>query len=1652
MKSRNRYRNRILSLLLVMGLTFSTVFIPGALAEESNTEVEQEKETNDIQDEDSASEHQSNTVAQENIEAQADGSTADQNGLTGNGTGTETVQDDTSGDAATVSTAEDLPLKITSVTFDGQQLKEEQRNEITDSWTGDKSRIVEIKVNKNLQVQPENGKKYILCLKVSDVFYFNGIPDKSKITGVEDIAFIKNPTPKVNVSGGGQGNLSTFSNYSGEIRMELNPSVEMITVTDLGISFNEQLAGYAGGSQTVKDPFQVSLIAVDESKDLDGITEEDEQICQNIKLDSVVLTSGSLAGGGLKNAISTDGFATAILAQSVKIGKDNGVSYYGGTSGESYQVYKTLKVVFHCPYITVNGQKYYLKFSESDMALSQNKQGSAKGYLMAGPVVYDEREHTLTYSFENIYIGSHQALFYTPIFTWPEDEAIKDFVIASGNEYKIEGCNWEVKDQTNYTGSPSTLRSSYTPSNAAYYIADQVNVTMTSSAEADPKLSIAKREIYQGITRENGVTGTLGFFDIHNDGAVDSPLLNIKYEFNTGNKDAVYYVTQVNLAAYNNKSGTDVTYVLSNGKDEKSGVKHYSNQSTFVCQVGTLRTDCGADSSYHIKSLSYQTMLQKGAKYHIETAHLNRNRINDSGLFFGYIEGDLGKEAEAVMTISAVDPSNSITEDGKPEISSTEKSKISDQDYIGYSLTKMSFSGADSKAITAGDSATLQFGGNISTEEFARSGTKVVNGYHVFRDGVFYICLPDGVSIPGKEQVQVTVGSRNVAITDVKKLTETAGEIDGTSACWWMIEADKMNVTGGANFTVSVQLATDMKMKGIVWNFQKNVMVRAKGQSISWNAAGSLGNAYDKLSDLKTISTLSSLTAYLEKNGETTGLGSNLYNTSANVKLNIARAEAKLDVESSLESETAKRGDEIQVEAADEELDYRVIISSNDGGRADDFSYYIPVVSKTSRLDPGAFVIKNEFGLSLQEQIRITQLSTGENETGNEDLFEVYYTEEAGLDSVSIRQDSVTWSQSAADYSKVTAIKIITKENAFIDTGASYEFAMKLKYDNTNADFDKMAGSIVQWRTFGHYTYNRSGTETTNTYPSADNTIVVNCKKDFSSDTMNAVLKTDATENKVSVDKNLEQSYIKDQQIRIKKVSASTGTQLIDYDPKDLTGANANNKFRINLKLNDGTAVTLSESGSKATWTLRADHELTVSADIFYSKALTDSTTVRFIDVTLGNEYIDLTVRIQLIREVAKADATASGVVAGRNYQVPQVAAECEISQDSSFTALFVVGFYKPGNHESQEIRWRDQDEKEVNLPENAEITLMQISETNDVESYWYYKADGSKSTVDLKEFCRMGGTEHFQYSTTGNDDETLRYLLVIDFEECHVSAGEYQIAFSASSGASTEVYSSPAVKIKSKTTYGVQCQSEDGTLGANATVQYITSPSEGNDSYSEGKTLALVLTPDKAAELPYDVRIQCEDKEYVKNSQGKFIVPIGTIKSSGTKKLTLVSDLFPNEEKSYSFTVQLMLALSADSEMPMNGVEEAGNEKITFVKKASETPSLKASGKHIGTSAEWAEGLALSLAMEKIPANGTVTVTAYSGITGTQKVTDLLSSVSGVFTLQDGSGTYDSSKSETGKLVLSGSAAAGTYRLSFEVNDGDGNTVLEVPYYIIVK
>lgn len=343
-------------------------------------------------------------------------------------------------------------------------------------------------------------------------------------------------------------------------------------------------------------------------------------------MDQVNLKTGTLNGAGLNATFSADGYATvnSVVNQAgVNVSKSGTFSYSGGLAGPAVQLYKTLQVKYYCPYIEYNGNTCYLKFSAEDTAFTGNQQGNQQG-IKKGPkaksVVYTKEDHSITYTFENLYIGSHNALFYTPQFFWPDDEAVKNLKLSQDG-IEIKWKDWEITEQTSYTGYATTLTSTYKKDEKrkVYFMEDQVDIQIKSSDGAADSDQIAKRHIYKDVCRENGYYGSVGFFDIHNDGVVDSGLLNVKFVFNTGkNQTAKYYVTKVALPVYGNASGTEVTYVLVSDENEGtvSGTYSYSDKSSFACGVEELRKQSNVSDHYYIKSLSYQTKMKKSTRYH----------------------------------------------------------------------------------------------------------------------------------------------------------------------------------------------------------------------------------------------------------------------------------------------------------------------------------------------------------------------------------------------------------------------------------------------------------------------------------------------------------------------------------------------------------------------------------------------------------------------------------------------------------------------------------------------------------------------------------------------------------------------------------------------------------------------------------------------------------------------------------------------------------------------------------------------------------------------------------------------------------------------------------------------------------------------------
>lgn len=1465
----------------------------------------------------------------------------------------------------------------------------------------------------------------VLRMKVPDVLQFTGLPDTA-INGVESVKFVRNAIPTIQSRY--RANWTNLGAYSGEIRVELNPDVEQITIP-LSVSYNQELIGYCN-TQTVSNPLTVNLVTVAKGTNLGSFTDADvAQTKYSASASSVRLDSGKDAFTW-KLAISTDNFVnSSVLSNNVVLDKDTPVSYYIGNQACQTQVFGSLTIAVHCPYIEVDGTRYYLDFDANDAALTTD---NPKGYQLAAAVTHDEDSHTLIFHYENICLLQHSPIVYTPQFRWPS--ALAELSPDETHTYKVQGLNIEVTEQTGYLGNATAAVASAGFSISASYIASGADVRLVSSAEAEDGMHIAKRVIYKGLTPDKKIRGTLGFFDIHNEGVTDSGDLNITVTFNTASTGAQYYVTRMYLPMYG-ADKTKVSYTLTDGKTGEKEVTRNGILAEFIPDLS---------EGQYIKSLSYTTKLQAGVSYHQEIAHSWRNRY-DSGLFFGYMTGDVGQTASATFTIQSADGSQ-INKAGDTSITAVETSTIGDDDSIGMAISSdaVKVNNNTSASVTAGNSVRLSFSGSISSEEYPLSGN-TVNGYNVMRDGMFYVCLPDGVSVSGTEAVTVTSNGAGVAAQSVKRLTDYPVSVSDTKAYWWEISAPGMNTRGGQSFTVSLNLSTSATMKGLDWNFANNIVVRPVEQYVSWTAANrqtELFNSVEKLRNYSAVST-KKLADYLDT-VSASKLGMVLHDSNGVAKLTIVRAEAKLDVETSFYKTSAPTDTKAEISLSDsaDTVVYEVDVKGTEGGAAKDFEYYIPIAYRgdDAVLNANTWVSRNEFGLSLADAVQVSAVEKAAEEIP----FEVYYTTDRGLSSTTVRQDSVTWTKTPENYAAVTAIRIVTTESATVKTDERFVFQATLRYDGKGTSYDSEAGSLAQWRSFGHYTYiNENDEETTNTYPSATNTVKVHVTKDYTAEPFAVSLDTALAEgNSAAINEYLGLSFTKAQTLRIKSYTAS-GVQLSTDSPAGLTGADANSTFRMAVNLNNLTSTIL--PAVERTWSLAAGTELIFQTQILFSRALTDVTTDRHVDIVIGNDDVELTFRVKLVRVVAAASADKSGVAVGEHFQVPNVSTACSIAQNAAFTALYVVENFVPGNYTAQTLSWLNSAGSATAFPSGTTVTMMTVDETSAVTGLWYLPVGGS-AAVDLSKFIRMAGTETFTYDKTTTTPTTLRYLFVVNFGLGAAPAGEYKLAFNAAAKDSSAAFQPVAlpVTVTGAASFGLSAAAADPLT---ASVSYTVSRTSGNDSYLEGKALALVLTPTTA--LPQDAKLLWNGTAYDRNGEGTFILPIGEVQS-GTGTLELQSKMLPETAASYTFTAALYLGKSRIGSAPCNGTNAAAA-TVTLTKAADASPALKPAGTRVATLTEWNDGMPFTLDMANIPTGGTVTVNAYAGITGSSRVTDLLASVGSAFTFSNGTGTWNGG-ALNGKLSLSPAAKTGTYRLVFEVKDANGKTQLSVPYYLVVK
>ena len=397
---------------------------------------------------------------------------------------------------------------------------------------------------------------------------------------------------------------------------------------------------------------------------------------------------------------------------------------------------------------------------------------------------------------------------------------------------------------------------------------------------------------------------------------------------------------------------------------------------------------------------------------------------------------------------------------------------------------------------------------------------------------------------------------------------------------------------------------------------------------------------------------------------------------------------------------------------------------------------------------------------------------------------------------------------------------------------------------------------------------------------------------------------------------------------------------------------------------------------------------------------------------------------------------SGSGILPGSCYQLRSAETEknkkAVIDEASSFTAFYNVRSFIPGNYDSRKIVWK-KDGMEEGLPVGTSIIMTERSEERSTTDFWYYKVQEKVSRIDLNKFTRMSGDEEYSYDMESTEYNSLDYQFMADFEESEEKAEEglYQLGFIASDS-SEEVkvcQMELEVQVVPGKTYDLEireseereetpkvtvtCKTEDPTV-------IITCKAEDprEEIAQKEKTFALVLTGTGETELPED----------------SFILPLGDMQNENSNwKLTLLSDLFPEEEKEYHFTAQLYQTDPFTESMPLKGKAVTEPRELIFKKAEKVRTALKITGVRISDSEGWRKGQSFNVQVLNMPPEGQITVTAYEGLTGWQR-----------------SDAWNVSMEE-GK-ISNACASKGTFRLIFEIKNAAGEVVCLAPYYLIVK
>ena len=381
------------------------------------------------------------------------------------------------------------------------------------------------------------------------------------------------------------------------------------------------------------------------------------------------------------------------------------------------------------------------------------------------------------------------------------------------------------------------------------------------------------------------------------------------------------------------------------------------------------------------------------------------------------------------------------------------------------------------------------------------------------------------------------------------------------------------------------------------------------------------------------------------------------------------------------------------------------------------------------------------------------------------------------------------------------------------------------------------------------------------------------------------------------------------------------------------------------------------------------------------------------------------------------------------------------ITRDSAYTAYFELKNYDVYTNPKLIFS--------TALPKNTTIIL--LDKTTGTPVYWSHTLSSAATEIPLKTFVQMGTADKSFELPANAEALVLKYQIIVDFSDSEGCTGTtLTTCFAAERSDDAITKGAPAfpdnslvTELKNVATSSQVVSDLIDSMQKNVRIALLNVTEGAVASKWNGRCGALVLTP--KATLPADARIEAVDQTGMKtlhyrNADGKYVISLPDAQDV-TLRLTLLSDLFPDERMVYTFQTELICSNSLAGKAPINGTSLAGIETLTFVK---ETEPADFSMKIDGDKSVYCMGdtVKLNVNCENLPEHTALVIRLLNK--------DTSENAANIYIDTGWKQQKDTVLGEN--EVPLGQNLTGSCCIVLELRDVMGNVIVSVPYYFVIK